>query len=85
VILRWFSLVLRASRYRGAVPGDRRLCWAFAVSMAALMTIFMTVPIMVHRHYWLLFGLGIAAAGFVSRAAKERRDAGVVASIGGSR
>ena len=61
------------------------MCWAFAVSMLALMTIFMTVPIMVHRHYWLLFGLGIAAAGFTRGAAAERPAAGNTSSLGGSR
>jgi O-antigen ligase len=61
VVLTWFELVLR--RYAAAPVGpDRALAWAFAVSMAALMAIFMTTPVMIHRQYWLLFGLGLALA-----------------------
>jgi O-antigen ligase len=61
LVLTWFELVLRR---RAATPvgPDRALAWAFAVSMAALMAIFMTTPVMIHRQYWLLFGLGLALA-----------------------
>lgn len=84
IILRWFVYVIRPTRLLGARAGDRRLCWAFAVSMLSLMTIFMTVPIMVHRHYWMLFGLGIAAAGFARNSAVEPPAHRFIPSPGGN-
>lgn len=61
VILGWWFLRL----YRACAatpPGDLHgdLVWAFVASMASVMTILMTVPIMNQRHYWLLYGLGVA-------------------------
>jgi O-antigen ligase len=55
----WFAALLTAHR-RALDPRDRDLTWAFVASMAAVMTIFMTTPILNDRHYWLLLGLGIA-------------------------
>lgn len=62
LILRWFAQVIRAWRRSAARSSRHQLLAAFIASMAAIMTIFLTTPIMVHRHYWLLFGLGIALA-----------------------
>lgn len=62
IILRWFVDVVRAWRRSAARSSRHQLIAAFIASMAAIMTIFLTTPIMVHRHYWLLFGLGLALA-----------------------
>lgn len=62
IILRWFVDVVRAWRRSAARSLRHQLIAAFIASMAAIMTIFLTTPIMVHRHYWLLFGLGLALA-----------------------
>jgi O-antigen ligase len=61
IILQWFRTVLRA-RSATTEQAGRELLWAFVVSMLALMIIFMTIPVMVERHYWLIFGLGLALA-----------------------
>jgi hypothetical protein len=31
------------------------------------MAIFMTIPIMLHRHYWLLYGLGLSIVELIRR------------------
>lgn len=41
---------------------QRDILWAFIASMAGIMTILMFIPLMIHRHYWLIYGLGLAAA-----------------------
>jgi O-antigen ligase len=61
LIVTWFELLLRRQAALRE-HADRRLMSAFIASMAALMVIFMTTPIMIHRHYWLLYGLGLVAA-----------------------
>jgi O-antigen ligase len=66
LFITWFELLLRAR----AVSRDRelrRLAWASASSMMAVMTIFMTIPIMLHRHYWLLYGIGLCIVELVRR------------------
>lgn len=71
ILARWFWMMYRAART--AVAGGRReLLWASLASMASIMLIFMTTPIMVHRHYWLLFGLGLAAAMGSDQAVRDR-------------
>jgi hypothetical protein len=60
-LVRWFITIYLAYR----VPGDRsdrELLWAFFASIAALMAIFLVIPEMIDRHYWLLIGLGLALA-----------------------
>jgi O-antigen ligase len=71
IILRWFVDVVRAWRRSAARSSRHQLLAAFIASMAAIMTIFMTTPIMVHRHYWLLFGLGLALAMAPAEPASE--------------
>jgi len=61
VMTTWFELVLRRQA-TDADRADRGLLCAFVVSMTSLMVIFMTTPIMIHRHYWLVYGLGLVAA-----------------------
>jgi O-antigen ligase len=58
-VVRWFWTLLEAHRHT-LNPRRRDLTWAFVASMAAVMAIFMTTPILNDRHYWLLFGLGLA-------------------------
>jgi O-antigen ligase len=61
IIAGWFLMILWAhvvSRNRSS----RELLWAFLASGAALMSIFMTAPLMVHRQYWLIIALGISLA-----------------------
>jgi O-antigen ligase len=60
IILRWLVEMVQAWRRSAARSSRHQLLAAFIASMAAIMTIFLTTPIMVHRHYWLLFGLGLA-------------------------
>jgi O-antigen ligase len=57
----WFLLLFRA-HISSRVRRTRDLLWAFLAYGASLMAIFMTAPLIVHRHYWLIFGLGIALA-----------------------
>ena len=61
IIAGWFLMILWAhvvSKDRSS----RELLWAFLASGAALMSIFMTAPLMVHRQYWLILALGAALA-----------------------
>jgi O-antigen ligase len=61
IILRWFALVFRTqARVRGV--SDLQLIWAFLAAMVGLMCHSMLAPLVLQRHYWLLYGLGIAAA-----------------------
>jgi O-antigen ligase len=57
----WFLLVFR-SHCASKDRETRDLLWAFLAYGASLMTIFMAAPLIVHRHYWLIFALGIALA-----------------------
>lgn len=56
----WFLRLLQWQQISGD-QSQRDILWAFIASMAALMTIFMFIPMMNHRHYWLIYGLGLAA------------------------
>ncbi len=71
IILRWLVDVVRGWRRSAARSSRHQLIAAFIASMAAIMTIFLTTPIMVHRHYWLLFGLGLALAMSPAEPASE--------------
>jgi O-antigen ligase len=62
----WFLLILRAA-HASAAGFTQDFLWAFFASGVALMTIYMTAPVMVHRQYWLIIGLGIALALDVTR------------------
>jgi O-antigen ligase len=70
LLARWFITIYLAYR----VPGDRsdrELLWAFFASIAALMAIFLVIPEMIDRHYWLLIGLGLALAAHHRRQGVE--------------
>jgi O-antigen ligase len=68
IIVRWFVLVLR-SQSTVRAPDDVSLLWAFLAAMAGLMCHSMLAPLVLQRHYWLLYGLGIAAAVELTRRA----------------
>jgi hypothetical protein len=57
----WFQLMLR-SQQRLQSQSLRELMWALIASMVAIMTIFLFLPIMDQRQYWLLYGIGLAVA-----------------------
>ena len=68
LFITWFELLIRAR----SICRDRelrRLAWASVSSMLAVMAIFMTIPIMLHRHYWLLYGVGLAIVELIRREA----------------
>jgi O-antigen ligase len=76
IIVRWFVLMLRTqSRVRS--KSDRQLLWAFLAAMAGLMVNSMLSPLILHRHYWLLYGLGIAVAVELAGSVNELRPARV--------
>ncbi len=60
LIIFWLLRVFWAQRLANN-QSHRELLWAFIASMGAIMIIFMFVPLMIHRHYWLIYGLGLAA------------------------
>jgi len=66
IIVRWFVLMLR-TQSKVRAPDDVSLLWAFLAAMAGLMCHSMLAPLVLQRHYWLLYGLGIAAAVELAR------------------
>jgi hypothetical protein len=40
----------------------RELAWAFVAAMAGILTHAIAAPLVLQRHYWLLYGLGIVTA-----------------------
>jgi O-antigen ligase len=59
--LGWFRAMIAA--FTRAREDDRReLLWALVACATSIMAIFMTTPLMIHRLYYLLFGLGLALA-----------------------
>jgi O-antigen ligase len=71
----WFLVLLRARR---ATPdaSERRLMTAFLAAMSAIMTIYMFIPMMVMRQYWLVYGLGLATALALNQARRHSPDDG---------
>jgi O-antigen ligase len=61
IIVRWFVLLARM-RSTSPIRLDRELLAAFIAAMVGVMTHSMVAPLVLHRHYWLLYGLGIATA-----------------------
>jgi O-antigen ligase len=61
LMLLWFLLMLR-SQQRLQSQSLREVMWALIASMVAIMTIFLFLPIMDQRQYWLLYGIGLAVA-----------------------
>jgi hypothetical protein len=65
-------LMLKAQRV-AQHPSRRAMIWAFIASMSAVLMIYLFIPIMIQRQYWLIFGLGLALA---LRTWKERAQPG---------
>jgi O-antigen ligase len=61
IFVRWFVLLVRTQSI-AVTRSQRELLWAFVAGMAGLMIHSTVAPLILHRHYWLLYGLGIAAA-----------------------
>ena len=61
MIAGWFVWMLRADR-ASTSRAQRELIWAFVASMLAINTIYLFLPIMSQRQYWLLYGLGLSLA-----------------------
>jgi O-antigen ligase len=61
IMVRWFVLMAR-TQSRARTKPDRWLLWAFIAAMTGLMAHSMLAPLVLQRHYWLLYGLGIALA-----------------------
>lgn len=61
IVARWFALMLH-TQSRARTKPDRWLLWAFLAAMTGLMAHSMLAPLVLQRHYWLLYGLGIALA-----------------------
>ena len=70
LFITWFELLLRARAWTHD-RDLRRLAWASITSMMAVMAIFMTIPIMLHRHYWLLYGLGLSLVGVIGSSPRD--------------
>jgi O-antigen ligase len=72
LLLMWYGLMLKAQRV-AQHPSRRAMIWAFIASMSAVLMIYLFIPIMIQRQYWLIFGLGLALA---LRTWKERAQPG---------
>jgi hypothetical protein len=70
IIGRWFLIMFRSWR-EDSDQSRHELLAAFIASMTAIMVIYMTTPIMVDRHYWLLFALGLSLAMMPSRPGRQ--------------
>ena len=57
-LLLWFRDLIRARRHAGQL--DRLILWSMVSAMVGILTIFFFAPEMLDRHYYLLFGLGLA-------------------------
>jgi O-antigen ligase len=57
----WYLTVFQALR-RIHSQEQRELLWALIASMTSVLFIYMFIPIMIHRHYWLIYGIGLAVA-----------------------
>lgn len=68
IIARWYGIVLR-SQVHCADAEERRFLMAFIASMTGILTIYLFLPIMIQRQYWLIFGLGLALAATYWRSA----------------
>ena len=70
LIMGWCVWMLRAQHVSND-RSQRELLWAFIASMGAILSIYMFIPIMIQRQYWLIYGLGLALA---FRVCKERAE-----------
>jgi O-antigen ligase len=76
IIYRWFAMLYRTQALATTVL-DRRLLWAFLAAMGGIFAHSMISPLVVQRHYWLLYGLGMAAALGIAREAVATSEPGM--------
>ncbi|MCB0064663.1 MAG: O-antigen ligase family protein [Caldilineaceae bacterium] len=57
----WYWLLLKAER-RAPSAEAREELWALLAAFSAVQVIYLFLPIMIQRQYWLLYGLGLSAA-----------------------
>lgn len=89
IIIRWFALLARSQR-SALERSDRQLLWAFIAAMSGLMAHAMVAPLILQRQYWLLYGLGVAAAVGIGRSASgavhgPARPSARAGDLGGAR
>ena len=65
IIARWFVLLLRTQSFAER-RSDREMLWAFIAAMIGIMAHSMLSPLVLQRHYWILYGLGISLCLFVA-------------------
>ena len=65
IIIRWFVLLLRTQSI-AARGSDREELWAFIAAMAGIMAHSTLSPLVLQRHYWILYGLGICLCVLVA-------------------
>lgn len=73
IVVRWFVLLFR-TRSLTVDRIDRLLLAAFIAAFAGVLAQSMVAPLVLHRHYWLLYGLGMAAAVVVAQRTEPERD-----------
>jgi O-antigen ligase len=66
VLIRWFIMLLRTQSITVS-QSHRELMWAFIAAMAGIITHTIAAPLVLQRHYWLLYGLGIVTATQILR------------------
>jgi O-antigen ligase len=73
IIIRWFVLLLRTQSI--ATDGtDRQMLWAFIAAMMGIMAHSMLSPLVLQRHYWILYGLGISLCVLVGTGSRGPRE-----------
>ena len=72
VIVRWLVMMFRVQASTGSRSHRRLLC-AFIAAFVGILTMSMATPQIELRQYWVLYGLGIAAAVSIP---SERRKSG---------
>lgn len=61
LILGWYWLMWKAAR-NAPTAEQREEIWTLLAAFTAVQTIYLFLPIMIQRQYWLLYGLGLAIA-----------------------
>jgi O-antigen ligase len=60
MLVLWFRDMVRARRMGDSL--DSLMLWSLVSAMVGILAILFFAPEMIDRHYWLIFGLGLAAA-----------------------
>lgn len=65
IILRWFMMMFRVAR-RTASRAQREIVWALFCGFIGIMIVGIATPVIVLRPYWVIYGLGLAAAAAIA-------------------